>query len=274
MVASAASFAVMAAAAKMLPHIPALEKVLFRSLLSVLLTYWALRKAKDSIRPNKPVLLLARSFLGFAGLWCYFEAIQRIPLGTAVTIYNTTPLFAAAVGVFFFRERFSKLQTASLFIGVGGIALIKGLSPDLAWTGVLFGFGTALFSACAYSLVRLLTRTEHPMVIVLAFPLISIPLSLLLGWNSFLMPQKMDWFWLILLGLGTQGGQVCLTHGLKHHSASRATQIGFVGVIFAMLLGIPMGDGFPTLPQLAGATLVFASLTLGRAKNPRPIQQS
>mgnify|MGYP001275059954 CR=1 FL=1 len=264
MVASAASFAVMAAAAKMLPDLPALEKVFFRSVLSVFLTYWALRKAGVAIRPRRPGLLFARALFGFAGLWCYFESIARIPLGTAVTLYNTTPLFAAAIGWFFFREQLTKLRAVALLVGLGGIALIKGLSPDLTWDGVFFGLGTAAFSACAYSLVRVLTRTENAMIIVLAFPLFSIPLALLLGWNSFLMPAGTDWFWLLLLGLGTQGGQVCLTHGLKHHTASRATQIGFVGVVFAMLFGIPLGDGFPSLPQLLGALLIFSSLSFGR----------
>jgi hypothetical protein len=51
---------------------------------------------------------------------------------------------------------------------------------------------------------------------------------------------------------------------LKYHTASRATQIGFVGVIFAMLLGSVMGDGLPGWAQVGGAALVFLSLRLGR----------
>jgi drug/metabolite transporter (DMT)-like permease len=61
-----------------------------------------------------------------------------------------------------------------------------------------------------------------------------------------------------------QIAQVCLTYGLKYHTASRATQISFVGVIFAMLLGSFLGDGLPGWAQLVGAGLVFLSLSLGR----------
>jgi len=264
MLASAAGFAVMAASARLLPEIPPIEKVFFRSLISVVLTLGALKHAGLSIKPNRPMMLFIRALFGFAGLWCYFSAIDRLPLGTAVTVYNTTPLFAAVVGVLVLGETLRGRQVLSLFLGLGGIALIKGLSPELSVSGLMFGFGTAIFSAVAYSLVRSLTRTEHSLVIVLAFPLLSVPLAAAFGVSSFVMPTGIAWLWVLLLGVGTQLGQVCLTNGLRHHTATRATQIGFVGVVFAMLLGIPIGDGWPDLAQLIGAVVVFASLSLGR----------
>ena len=266
MIASAASFAVMAASAKMLPELPALEKVFFRSLISVLLTAWALRRAHVSWKPHRPVMLFMRALFGFGGLYCYFETIARIPLGSAVTLYNTTPLFAAVIGAALLGERFRRIQIFSLFLGVLGIALIKGFSVEVTWVGVGFGLCTAVFSAFAYSLVRVLARTEHPLVIVMVFPIVSLPLAWALGANDFLMPSDEAWIWLLLLGLGTQGGQICLTHGLRHHTATRATQIGFIGVVFAMFLGVPLGDGVPGWAQLLGASVVFLSLSLGRNK--------
>ena len=236
MIASAASFSIMALSAKMLPDLPALEKVFFRSVISVVLTYYALRVARVKIKATKKTLLTLRSVFGFAGLYCYFEAIDRLPLGTAVTIYNTTPIFAAVIGIFLLKEIHSKKRIASILIAIIGIAFIKGFSINVTWDGIMFGLLTAFFSAIAYSLVRILGNSEHPLIIVLAFPLLSIPLSLLLGWGEMRMPIGMEWWWLIALGVGTQGGQVCLTHGLRYHTATRATQIGFVGVL--IILGL------------------------------------
>ncbi|MCH2112176.1 MAG: DMT family transporter [Planctomycetes bacterium] len=264
MVASAASFAVMAASAKILTEIPSLEKVFIRSLISVGLTAWAIRRAGVDLKPVNPGKLTLRAGFGFLGLWFYFEAIDRIPLGTAVTVQNTTPLFAALVGVLVLGESIRKIQVASLFIGLAGIGLIKGFSPDVSWVGLGFGLGTAVFSALAYSMVRVLTRTEHPLIIVMAFPLLSLPLAAGLGFQSFVWPSPPEWGWLLLLGAATQSGQICITHGLRHHTASRATQIGFVGVLFAMLLSIPIENTWPTLSQFTGAGIVFLSLTLGR----------
>ena len=260
MTASAAGFAVMAASAKLLPDIPTFEKVFARSVISIALTLWVLRRAGVALRPRRPWMLLARSVLGFTGLACYFAAIARIPLGAAVTIYNVTPLFAGLIGVLFLGERFGWRHAGAVLIGLGGIALMSGFTPAVTPEGVGFALCTALFSAGAYTLVRKLRASEHPMIIVLSFPLLSLPLSALLGGRDFVLPHGGEWGWLLVLGLGTQVGQVCLTNALGHLPASRATQIGYVGVVFAMLLGILLGDGRPGPAQLAGAGLVFVSL--------------
>ena len=263
MVASAASFSVMALSAKMMPDIPAFEKVFFRSLISVVMTLSALRAAGIPLRANRKWILLLRSIFGFAGLVCYFEAIDRLPLGTSVTIYNTTPIFAAIIGITILKESHSLKRIASILLAIIGIAVIKGFSANAPLDGIIFGLCTAFFSSIAYSLVRILNKTEKPLIIVLAFPLVSIPLSIALGVNDFRLPVGSEWWWLLALGVGTQGGQVCLTHGLQHHTATRATQIGFVGVIFAMFFGIFAGDGLPGQVEIIGALLLFIGIYLG-----------
>ena len=264
MIATACSFALMAAASKMMPELPSLEKVFVRSLISVALTVAMIRSSGNWVPPKRKGLLFWRAVFGFIGLACYFEAIDRIPLGTAVTVYNMTPLFAALVGLLFLGEGLRWLQGLSLLVGLGGVALIKGFTPEVTWDGVSFALGTAFFSALAYSCIRVLNRTENSLTIVLAFPVVSIPLALIGGAHEFVWPAGMAWLWLLALGVATQSGQVCLTHALRYHTASRATQIGFVGVIFAMLLGSFMGDGLPGWAQCLGAALVFLSLRLGR----------
>jgi len=266
MIAAAFGFAVMAASAKMMPDLPSFEKVFGRSVLSVAITWWMMRKAGGKYAPNSLGGLFLRAIFGLAGLVCYFEAIERIPLGTAVTVYNLTPIFAAFIGFTVLGEKITGKRTLSILIGIGGVALIKGFTPTVTWSGVWFALGTALFSAIAYSFVRVLNRTEHPLTIVMAFPLVSLPISAILGGAEFRWPVGWEWWWLLILGLGTQMGQVCLTHALRYHTASRATQIGFVGVVFAMVLGTMMGDGLPGWAQVGGAALVFWSLTLGNAK--------
>lgn len=271
MIAAAASFTVMAGAAKMTPGIPVMEKIFARSVISVALTLWALRGAGAAARPKKPGRMLLRGVLGFVALWCYFESIARIPLGAAVTVYNTAPLWAGLVGMFFLKESFTGRQTVSVLIGLAGVALIGGWSAGVTWDGVAFGLACSMLSASAYTTVRLMNREgEHPMMIVLCFPLISVPLAGALafapGGGGFVMPVGWDWCWLLVLGVATQGGQVCLTYALRTLTAARATQIGYVGVIFAIALGTAMGDGLPGWPQYLGAGVIFASLVAFRPK--------
>lgn len=271
MITAAASFVVMAGAAKMTPTIPVMEKIFFRSVISVALSLWALRGVGAAARPKKPMRMLLRGVLGFVALFSYFESITRMPLGAAVTVYNTAPLWAGLVGLIFLKESFTRRQAGSILVGLLGVALMGGMSAGVTWDGVAFGLSCAMLSASAYTTVRLMNREgEHPMMIVLCFPLVSVPLAAVLafapGGGGFVMPLGWDWFWLLVLGFATQGGQVCLTYALRSLTAARATQIGYVGVIFAMGLGAVMGDGLPGWPQLLGALVIFASLVVFRPK--------
>lgn len=269
MLAAAASFAVMAASARLLPSVETMDKILWRSFISVVITGFALYKAGSAALPKRPFLLLQRAVLGFVGLAFYFEAIERVPLGIAVTLYNTTPLFAAVIGGIALGEKLKGQQLVGLLLGLVGVALVQGFSPDGSQGGVLFALGCAAFSAGAYCTVRILTASEHPMTIVMCFPLIAIPLAYCLGAGS-RFPVAEEWPWLLVLGLATQSGQVCLTHALSHLTASRATQIGFTGVVFAMLLGVPLGDGLPSAAALGGAAFIFLSLGLAVPRRLRP----
>jgi drug/metabolite transporter (DMT)-like permease len=102
-------------------------------------------------------------------------------------------------------------------------------------------------------------------VIVLWFPLISLPLSLPLVALQPIIPTLPELGWLLGVGLFTQLGQIGLTHGLVHLPAARATTIGYAQVAFAALWGwLVFGEGIGP-STLAGAGLIGASILVGQA---------
>ena len=115
----------------------------------------------------------------------------------------------------------------------------------------------AFGSAVAYTLVRALGKTEHPIVIVMYFPLISLPASLILLWGDFVIPVGIEWFYLLAIGVATQVGQVGLTKSMRTESAGRATSFGYLQVVFAMLLGMLFYQEYPSLNTLLGAGLII-----------------
>lgn len=270
MAGAALSFTLMAACARVLgPRIPTYEKIFARSVFSALVTLWMLRRAGVSLRPSRPLMLLARSLVGFASLACYFEAIARIPLGNAVVLLYVNPVVAGVLAAMFLREPFRRGQAVATLACFAGVALVVRPTPDAPLLGSLFGLGTGLLSGLAYTIVRALNRSgEHYHRIVLSFPVVSIPIALALGGRHFVMPEGAEWAWLLALGLTTQLGQMCLTQGLRHEATARATQIGFLAPVFAVLIGIPLGDGLPGWSSLAGAAVVVAAVL---AYRPPPV---
>ena len=111
---------------KMLPHIPPMEIVFFRCLISFLITYYLLKRKGNNILGTNRSLLMMRGIFGTIGLYCYFVILQEIPLATASTLIYFTPLFTSLVGVFLLREKMSIIQWILLLIAFFGIILIQG----------------------------------------------------------------------------------------------------------------------------------------------------
>ena len=112
-------------------------------------------------------------------------------------------------------------------------------------------------AAAAYVTVRRASRTEHPLVIVFYFPLISTPATIPFVIKDFVWPH--GWEWMLLLGVGvtTQIAQVYLTRGLALEPAGRAMTISYVQILFAAAWGALFFAEIPGLLSLAGSALVI-----------------
>ena len=71
---------------KLLPHIPTMEIVFFRCIISFLISFLILKNQGIYILGNNKFLLLMRGVFGTIGLYFYFLIIQNIPLATASII--------------------------------------------------------------------------------------------------------------------------------------------------------------------------------------------
>ncbi len=267
MVSAAFCVAAMAACAKQLPGIPVLEQILVRSVFSVLLTAGIMRSRGVAFRSARPGLLLARCAVGFLGLVCYLEAVQRLPLGNAVVLLYTNPLFAGLFAALFLREVWKRSQIGAVVFTLLGAALVAKPELHAPLGASLLALASGVASGAAYTLVRALTRRgEDPLRIVFAFSLFGVPSTFLLMHGTMVLPNRIEWAWLIGLGITTQGLQMSLTYGLRAQATARATQIGVLAVVFGTLFGLALGDPLPTPLQAAGGALILLSLFLGTAK--------
>lgn len=275
MVAGAFCFSLMTVCVKQLHgRLPVAEVVLGRALLSVLLSGLLLRRSGLDPWGQRRGLLTVRGVVGTAALFAVYEGVMRLPLAAATLIQYLYPTATALMAWRWLGERPGRLLAAAVLLGWLGVLLVAdpigalGGRP-LPLPGVAVAVVGALLTAVAYVSVRELGRSEHPQVIVLWFPLISIPISLPLVFCDPVLPSAAELAWLLGVGLFTQLGQIGLTHGLVRLRAARATTIGYVQVAFAMLWGWLL-FGEPLQPGMAaGAALILASVLLSQVR-PRP----
>ena len=88
-------FAVMNVFVKLVTHIPPVEIVFFRSLVSFFMSFVMLKSQNVNIWGNRKSILIARGLVGAVSLSIYFYTLQQIPLASAITIQYLSPIFTA-----------------------------------------------------------------------------------------------------------------------------------------------------------------------------------
>lgn len=266
MIMSALGFSVMGAFVKVAytQGIPVLEIVAARALVSLLLSVADVRRKRIAMWGQRKGLLLARGVVGTVALYCVYIALVNIPFAEATVLQYLHPMFTALLAIIFLGERLQWPTVLCVALSFMGLLIIVDPSFLLfEWNNTypLWAVGVAIMgalgSAAAYVLVRKLNQTEDVSVIILYFPLIALPLSLLLLGDEFVMPQGWIWGVLLLVGLATQVGQIGLTKAMQTASASKATSFSYLQVVFAIVLGAMFFDEVPTLWTFLGASLIL-----------------
>ena len=271
MLGSALAFSVMSALVKYAgTRLASQELVFARSVVAIVISVAMLRRTGVQTLGTRRWLLLARGIWGYAALSCGFYAMTKLPLAEATMIQYLHPVFTAMLAAVVLGERADRSLAASVLLGSAGVLLVTrpaflfdagGVTLDPL--GVAAALGGALLTAVAYVGVRELARTEHPLVIVLWFPLVSLPASLPATVAQGVWPRGFEWLVLLGVGVFAQIGQVCLTRGLTLEPAGRAMAISYVQIAFATLWGVLFFGEVPGVATLLGSLLVIGGTAIG-----------
>jgi drug/metabolite transporter (DMT)-like permease len=266
MLMSALGFSLMGAFVKVAyaQGIPVLEIVAARAFISLVLSYVDIRRKGIGLWGQRRSLLMARGMIGALALMCVYTALVNIPFADATVIQYLHPMFTAVLAIIFLRERLQFSTCLCIVLSFIGLLLIvrpaflfgtwAAAYPLWAVACAVVG---ALGSAVAYVLVRKLSATEDASVIIFYFPLMALPVSLFFLGDAIILPQGWAWGSLFMVGLATQIGQIGLTKAMQTATASQATSLSYLQVVFAVLLGALIFDEIPTLWTLLGAALIL-----------------
>lgn len=153
-----------------------------------------------------------------------------------------------------------------------GVVVVNGVSKDVTWAGILAGLGGALFSAFAYNTIRRLKDLENPNVVVFYFPLITLPLSLLVGYfydDVWRWPVDTEWIWLIMTGVTTQLGQFFMTRAYQSDKASNVSAISYAGILWGAGFGVFLFNESYQWLQFVGMGMVLLGMLLNVRINLR-----
>ena len=282
MLISALAFALMAALVKEAGQlgIPLLQIIFVRALVSVVLSLIDIGRSRVHPLGNRKALLFARGFSGFLALTGVFYALFHLSMAQATVLQYLHPVFTALLAFLFLAERPTTATLACIALSLLGLACMvvpywtaSDTTTAPLWP-VIAGLGGAFGSGVAYTLVRKLVITEHPSVVVLYFPLVCAPGTLLLGGADFIWPTVAGWWVLLGVGCFTQLGQLALTKAMQLDAASRVTSLSYLQIIFAAILGWLAFGEIPTRATLLGGGLILLGAIVSAWMQPRSVRAS
>lgn len=280
------SFAVMGGFAKVVSQVlPPVEVTFFRNIFGVILVGFAIYKSPLKQIGGKPLLLFFRGAMGFLALLAYFYIIAYIPLGEAVTYNKTSPIFVAIFAYLFLNEKLSRWAILAVVLGFVGIVLIAkpegGSFDKYDLLGIFSGIGAAL----AYTSIRELRQyydtraivmsfmgvgTLAPLLLMLVTPYINAPQELDFMFAPFVMPEGIIWFYVFMMGISATFSQVLMTKAYELTKAGIVGTISYTNIVFALIIGIALGDPIPDIWTFIGTILVIASgLLVALAKDKK-----
>ncbi len=151
-------FSLMNLCVKYLSHIPAVEVVFFRSLISLTISGFFLRRQRVPLLGNNRRILIIRGTAGTIALIAYFITLQNIPLAGAVTIHYMAPIFTSVLGIAIVKEKVSRWQYLFFLLSFIGIVIIQGVDIRITWNYALIGIIGAVFTGLAYNMIRKLKK--------------------------------------------------------------------------------------------------------------------
>lgn len=258
-------FSLMNICAKSLGSFSAYQLAFMRSVLVMLFCFSWLYQQKIDLKGKKPLILFLRGVFGSFALITFMMTLQQMPLATASMLQYISPIFTAILAYYILNEKLHSLQWIFLLVCLLGVFIIKGVDTRIAWSGVGLGLFSSFCAGLAYVSIRKLNNEENSVLVVFYFALVT---SLLSGFLMFFsgekwqIPQKIDWLYIIGMGIFTQFGQTLMTMAYQVEDASIVASVNYTGVIFGFVLGwFLFNEGFD-LYTLAGMCIVMAGIIL------------
>lgn len=196
---------------------------------------------------------------------------QHVASSVAAVMNATVPMFTLLVAVLAFRsERFTRNRVAGMAIGLAGVTVLAG--PGSAGTsglinpGIIAVLGASLFYGFGFVYSRHFVR-GHPMAIVVAQMLISIPVVLPLALttgtvDTALFGPSTVLALLALGGLSGGVGYILYYNGIARIGPTMTSYASYLAPVVAIVLGwIVLGERIGLLGAAGIAVIIVGIVT-------------
>ena len=246
--------------------------------------------------PGLRLILVLRGTGGFFGVWGMYWSLKYLPLADATVLSFLGPPLACYICSKLLKEPFGRMEQIAVLISLVGVVLIArpttlfssgsnsasmtsndsgvGIdegnsavpeaSPQHRMAAVGMAMVGVLGAACAYTTIRWIGKRAHPLISVNYFALwttvVSGAVLAFVPSVPFILPHTLrQWALLLLIGVSGFVMQFLLTAGLAYEKSSRANNMVYSQMIFALAADAIIWGHFPSALSLSGSSLILGS---------------
>jgi len=208
---------------------------------------------------SKPRWVAVRAVIGTATLTTTFAAYALMPMAETTVLLFTASLFIPVLGVAILKERVGPYRWTAVLAGFVGVSIMVNPTGETNTLGVIVALCAALLQALMSILLRHLGGHERPETITFYFFVIGTFIT------GLALPFVATGLTLVeiplIVGIGLSGAaaQWLYSVAMKHTPAAVVAIVSYSSIIWAILFGWLIWNDWPMPIVFAGAAVVIAS---------------
>lgn len=194
-----------------------------------------------------------------SSMFCFYYALQTLPIVTVTTINFTTPAFTLILARLLFSEQVSISGVLAIVVGFLGAVLVLRPDPaDLDAAGLVVLLGSALAAAANLTIRRMPARSSN-FAAIFYLSLAAAVIYSILGASTMPMPEADEWPWVLTLAIVALGVHSCVIIAFRFASTVLVGALDYLRIVTAFLFGLFFFNEIPNLLDLAGIVLIVVS---------------
>ena len=238
--------------------IGAVEILYFRCLIGVVIFLpWIAQNGVRVLRTAKFGQHVLRAALMGVGMMFWFAAIAALPLGDAIALHFTLPLFLIVFAAIFLRENVDSSVWLATAIGFSGVLLI--LRPGFQELNIAMFY--VLLSGALYAgnhtMTKMMSGTESPNATAFYMNLLILPGAAMALPFNWVMPDWHHVGWILAIGIAGSTAHICLLRAFRHADANILAPIDFLRLVFASIAAYFLFGDVSGVMTWIGACVIF-----------------
>jgi drug/metabolite transporter (DMT)-like permease len=241
-------------------EIEGIQTAFFRAFFSVLLLAPMILAGR--VKPWRSKRLQGhfwRTFMGTCSMVLGFYAVSMLELADATALAFSQPLFSVILGAVVLHEKGRWRRWTATFVGFIGVLVMVRPGAGSLQPGAIVALCNAMSVAVSVLLVRRLSNSEAPLMILTQFALFStlfLTLPAIWFWR---WPTPTGWALAVGVSVTATLGQYFWVQAFASGEMSAVAPFDYLRLPFAVFVGWLIWGDMPVIWTYVGASIVIAS---------------